>query len=108
MIFGNVTTTICNHLPQFLFAPNVPLKASCQKSNVYERDWSRFIETDFALAYFGKSWSDVLQVDQQDVDLFVESFSDSMNSILNKYAPIKWINKYKLKFKSKPCIIPAI
>ena len=31
-----------------------------------------------------------------------------MNSILDEHAPLKRINKYKLKFKSKPWITPAI
>ena len=47
MISGNITATISDHLPQFLFAPKVSSKASCQKSNIYERDWSRFIQTEF-------------------------------------------------------------
>ena len=49
MISGNITATISDHLPQFLFAPNVLSKTSCQKSNIYERDWSKFIQTDFVL-----------------------------------------------------------
>ena len=74
----------------------------CQKSNIYERDWSKLIQTDFILDYFVKDWSDVLQLDQQDVNLSIELFLDNMNSILDEHAPLKRINKYKLKFKSKP------
>ena len=36
MISGNITATISDHLPQFLFY--VLSKASCQKSNIYERN----------------------------------------------------------------------
>ena len=108
MISGNITATISDHLPQFLFVLNVLSKNSCQKSNIYERDWSKFIQTDFLLDYFDKDWSDVLQLDQQDVNLSIESFLDNMNSILDEHAPLKRINKYKLKFKSKPWIITAI
>ena len=66
MISGNITATISDHLPQFLFAPNVLSNNSCQNSNIYERDWSKFYQTDFLLDYFDKDWSDVLQLDQQD------------------------------------------
>ena len=31
-----------------------------------------------------------------------------MNSILDEHVPIKWINKYKSVFKSKPWITPII
>ena len=34
MISGNITATISDHLPQFLFVPNVLSKVSCQKSNI--------------------------------------------------------------------------
>ena len=108
MISGNITATISEHLPQFLFAPNVLSKNSCQKSNIYERDGSKFIQTDFVLGHFDKDWSDVLQFDQQDVNLSIESFLDNMNSILDEHAPLKRINEYKLKFKSKPWNTPAI
>ena len=54
MISGNITATISDHLPQLLFAPNVLSKASCQISKIYERDWSKFIQTDFVLDYFDK------------------------------------------------------
>ena len=62
------------------------------------------------LDYFDKNWSDFLQLDQEGVSLSTESFSDNMNSILGEHVPLKRINKYtyKLKFKSKPLIIPAI
>ena len=68
--------------------------------------WSKFIQTDFVLDYFDKNWSNVFQLEQQDVNLSIESFLNNMNSILDEHAPLKRINKYKLKFKSKPWITP--
>ena len=108
MTSGNITATISDHLPQFLFVPNVFSNPSCQKSNIYERDWSKFVQQNFVLDYFDKDWSDVLQLDQQDVNLSINSFLDKMNSILDEHGPLKRVNKYKLKFKSKPWITPAI
>ena len=78
MISGNITATISDHLPQFL--GNVLSKAACQKSNIYERNWSKFIQTDFVLDYFDKDWSNLLQLDQQDVNLSIESF---LNGLIN-------------------------
>ena len=85
-------------------------QTACQKNNnnIYERDWSKFIQTDFVLDYFDQDWSDVLQLDQQDVNLSIVSFLDNMNSILDEHTQLKNINKYKLKFKSKPWIACAI
>ena len=37
IISGNITATIFDHLPQFLFVPNILSNPSTQKSNYYER-----------------------------------------------------------------------
>ena len=50
-ISGNITATIPDHLPQFLFAPNVLSNPLCNKSNILERDWSKSKEK-FILDYF--------------------------------------------------------
>ena len=63
-ISGNIAATISDHLPQFLFVPNALSNPSCQRSNTYERDWSKFVQQNFVLGYFDKDWSDVLQLDQ--------------------------------------------
>ena len=44
IIPGNITATISDHLPQFSFVPNIISNPS-QKSNYYERDWSKFNKT---------------------------------------------------------------
>ena len=41
--------------------------------------------------------------DQQNLNLFMESFSDKINSTLGAHTPLLHVNRYKLKFK-KPCI----
>ena len=62
---GNITATIFDHLPQFLFVPNILSNPSTQKSNYYERDWSKFKQENFILDYFERDWTDLLQIDQQ-------------------------------------------
>ena len=41
-ITGNLTTTISDHLPQFLIAPAILCNPSSTKLNIFERDWSKF------------------------------------------------------------------
>ena len=108
IISGNLTATISDHLPQFLFAPNILSNPSYNRSNIFERDWSKFNKENFILDYFEKNWSDVLQLDQQNVDLSIESFLNNMNSILDSNALFKRVNKYKLRFKTKTWITPAL
>ena len=108
VISGNITATISDHLPQFLFVPNVFSKPVCQNSNIYERDWSKFVQQNFVLDYFDKDWSHVVQLDQQDMNLSINLFLDNMSSILDGHALLKRANKYKLKFENKPWITFAI
>ena len=53
-ISSNIFAGISHHLLQFLFASNVLSKNSCQISNIYGRDCSKFIQADFVLHYFDK------------------------------------------------------
>ena len=54
-ISGNITATISPHLPQFLFASNVLSNLLCNKSNILERDWSKYNKENFILDYFDKN-----------------------------------------------------
>ena len=54
VISGNITATISDDLPQFLFLPNVLSNPSYQKSNIYEEDWSKFVQENLVLDYFDK------------------------------------------------------
>ena len=96
IISGNITATISDHLPQFSFVPNILSNPPTQKSNYYEKNWSKFKQENFILNYFDKDWADFLQVDQQNVNLSLDSF-------LDVHTPLRKVNKYKLKFKTKPC-----
>ena len=68
---------------------NILSNPTSPKSNFYERDWSEFKQENFILDYFDKNWTDLLQIDQQNVNLSMNSFLNNMNSILNTYAPLK-------------------
>ena len=48
----------------------------------------------------GSCSADLLQIDQQNDNSFMNSFLNNMNSIEDTYTPLKKVNKYKLKFKT--------
>ena len=85
----NLTATMSDHLPQFSFVPNILSNRSTQKSNYYERDWSKFKQENFILDYFDKDLADLLQIDKQNVNLSMDSFLNNVNSILDVHAPLK-------------------
>ena len=104
IISGNLTATISDHLPQFAIIPNIFGNISRNKSNIYERDWSKFDQENFIIDYFSVDWEDLLKTDELNVDNSTKIYLDKINMLLDTYAPLKKINKYKLKFKSKPWI----
>ena len=104
IISGNLTATISDHLPQFSIIPNMFGNVSRNKSNIYERDWSKFDQENFILDYFSVDWEDLLKIDDLNADNSTKIYLDKINMLLDTYAPLKRINKYKLKFKSKPWI----
>ena len=52
-----------------------------------ERDLSKFNKENFFLDYFDKNWSDILQLNQHNVNLSMDSYLDHMNCILDIHAP---------------------
>ena len=77
---------------------------SGNKSNIYERDWSKFDQENFILDYFSVDWEDLLKIDELNVDNSTKIYLDKINMLLDTYAPLKKTSKYKLQFKSKPSI----
>ena len=77
---------------------------SGNKSNIYERDWSKFDQENLILDYFSVDWEDLLKIDELNVDNSTKIYLDKINMLLDTYAPLERIKKYKLKFPSKPWI----
>ena len=108
IISGNLTSTISDHLPQFLIAPHTFSNPPNKKASIFERDWSKFNCEEFILDYFTIDWPHILKLQNNDTNTSFQNFFDSMNRILNKHAPLKRLSKYKRKFKTKPWITMAL
>ena len=104
IILGNWTVSISDHLPQFAIITNMFGNILGNKSNIYKRDWSKFDQENFILDYFSVDWEDLLKIDELNADNSAKIYLDNINMLLDTYAPLKKINKYQLKFKSKPWI----
>ena len=58
----------------------------------------------FYLDYFPVEWESLLKIDDRNADNSNKIYFDKINILFDTYAPLKTINKYKLKFKSKPWV----
>ena len=77
---------------------------SGNKSNIFERDWSKFDQEKCILDFFSVDWEDFLETDKLNADNSTRMYLDKINMLLDTYVPLKRINRYKMKFKSKPWI----
>ena len=78
--------------------------AISNESNIYERVCSNFHGEDFTPDYFSIDQEDLLKIDELNVDNSTKMYLEKINILLDTYAPLKGIDKYKLRFKSKPRI----
>ena len=108
IISGNLTSTISDHLPQFLIEPLIFPNAPNKISNIVGRNWSKFNLEEFILDYFAIDWPHILKLQNNDTNTSFQIFFDSMSRILDEHAPLKQLSKYKLKFKTKPWIAIAL
>ena len=102
-ISSNLTATISDHLPQFIILPNSFSNPSSNKSNIYERYWSNFVQENFTLEYFSVNWNFLINNDK-DVKLPFNNFFKRNNTILDNHTPLREFTKKKLRFRSKPWI----
>ena len=68
IISGDLTATISDHLPQFSIILYMFGNIPSDKSNVYERYWSKFDRENFILDYFSVEWEDLLKIDELNVN----------------------------------------
>ena len=57
------------------------------------------------LDYFDIDCRNILKLDEKTVNSPAINFLDTINFILNKYVPLKKVNKYKLRFKKKNLVL---
>ena len=89
IISGNLTATISDHLPEFFIIPNMFGNIPGNKSNIYERDWSKFDRENFILDYFSVEWEDLLKIDELNADKSTKKFLDKIDMLLDTDAQLK-------------------
>ena len=95
-------------MPQFLIAPHFFSNSDTKKSNIFERDWTKFDPEEFILDSFAIDWPFILKLENNDTNTSFQNFFDSMSKILDKHASLKKLSKHKLKFKPKAWITTAL
>ena len=79
-----------------------------EKTNMFQRDWSKFNHEEFILHVFSVDWTYILKLRNNNTDASIQSLFYSMNSMLYKHVSFKKIIKYKLKLKTRPRTTTAL
>ena len=108
-ISGNITHSISDHLAQFMVT-DTQLEKSYKNKITFQRDFSNFDQENFILDLLGIEWDKHLETDKNDVNLATNAFLHIVNTLLDRYAPLKKLssNKIKQKLRQKPWITNGI
>ena len=88
IISGNLTATICDHLPPFAIIPNMFGNIPGNKSSIYESDWSKFDQENFILDYISVDWEDLLKINELNADNLTKIYLHKINILLDTYVPL--------------------
>ena len=81
-ISGNLTAPISDHLPQLAIIQNMFGNILGNKSNIHERDWSKFDQENFILDYFSVDREDLLKIDELNADNSTKIYLDKINMLI--------------------------
>ncbi len=98
---GNILTQIADHFPQFLIVKKVA--SSNRNMSYYQHDYTKFDQESF-LADFNNLNFDYLNDNQSDINLKFNKFLVTLESIVEKHAPLKKLTKKDIRLQNKPWI----
>ena len=95
-ISGNLTSTVSDHLPQFLILPEFFSNAPLSKYNIYSHNWKKFDEEKSVFEFNGQDWHNILFLDKENINEKIDHYLQNLNNLLEKHEPGK-LNKQERK-----------
>ena len=108
IISGNITTTISDHMAQFLIKTNPVISHTKSKATQYKRDFKQFDKENFLLDILSIDWNRHLLLNNKDVNYSMNTFCDIISSLLDRYAPYKKQTLKNQTNKLKPWLTSGI
>ena len=108
LVSGNLTSSVSDHLPQFLIYPNMNKNFIPKQHNIHRRNLKNLDEKKFCEDFSNINWDDIIDIEKNDTNLSFDSFFNKFNTVLNKHAPLKKISNKSFKRQFKPWITQAI
>ena len=106
IISGNLSFSISDHLPSFVIIPKHNQHHLPKKHNIYKRDTKKFDRENFLLDILSINWDD--KITYEDANSSFDAFYELIETLLNKYMPLKKLSQKDYKRKFKPWITKGI
>ena len=106
-ISGNLTVSLSDHLAQFLIIPEEAHK-SPKKRNLYTHDLKKFDRENFHSDFQKIHWPHITYLHNKDPNESFLNLHSTIDTIVNKYLPIRKMTKKEIKHKQKPWITNEI
>ena len=101
---GILTHDITDHLPVFCLLANTSNDFT-DKAVIYYRDFSKFKKENYLNDLRNTDWDALFH---KDLNITAKNISDTIQSIINKYAPMKIASRRKVKLIRKPWLTRGI
>ena len=106
-ISGNLTVNISDgHLPSFIITPKSNQNHLPKNHNIFTRDLKNFDRESFFLDLALINWNDLIEV--KDSNSSFDNLLSGINSLVDKYMPLKKISNREFKSMYKPWITDGI
>ena len=106
-VFRNVTTNISAHLAQFLIT-SYQVHSETKPKKILTRTSKSFVQDNFKHDLRNIDWGYSLDIHLHDANHSFEHFLKTINKILDKHAPLKYMSGKQQKNISKPWITKGI
>jgi hypothetical protein len=106
IISGNLTTSISDHLPQFLICPNFNKLFIPRSHNLYRRNFKNYNKESFKSELLKVDWNEVFN--KNDVNSSFKAFISQTKLLLECHVPLKKISIRSYKRQFKPWITKGI
>ena len=104
---GNLTVALSDHLAQFLIIPlDTYLKPA--KIEKFKRDTKKFERENFWLDLLEIDWLEIIHLEKEDPNFSFQQYFQTINSLIDKYMPLKKITNKEIKHQAKPWITKEI
>ena len=78
------------------------------KVNQYKRDTKNFDRENFFLDLLSIDWQDILQLEKEDPNLSFQQYLTTINTLIDKYMPLKKMSRKEIKQQYKPWVTKNI